>query len=92
MINPYLPNPYHPLPSDESISNFRGVWCFSFLFCQLSDCYRDKRKCACDVGKIGIYKAIKNEKKSTITNRSKIFDQTAITSSPNTQNAFKRFF
>ena len=33
-INPYLPSgPVHPYRLDESISNFRDVWCtFSFLF------------------------------------------------------------
>ena len=31
-VNPHLPNePFHPYQLDESISNFRGVWCaFSF--------------------------------------------------------------
>ena len=33
-LNPHLPSgPVHPYQLDESISNFRGVWCtFSFLF------------------------------------------------------------
>ena len=33
-FNPYLPNGlFHPHQLDESILNFRGVWCtFSFLF------------------------------------------------------------
>ena len=34
VLNPHLPSgPVHPYQLDESISNFRGVWCtFSFLF------------------------------------------------------------
>ena len=34
LFNPHLPSePIHPYQLDESISNFRGVWCiFSFLF------------------------------------------------------------
>ena len=33
-LNPHMPSgPVHPYQFDESISNFRGVWCiFSFLF------------------------------------------------------------
>ena len=57
--------------------------------CQLNDCYRHKRKCACDAVKIGILKAVKNEKTSSITNCSKIVDHTTITSSINNQCTFK---
>ena len=57
--------------------------------CQLNDCYRDKRRCACDAVKTGILKALKNEKMSSITNWSKIVDQTAITSTINNQYTFK---
>ena len=34
VFNPHLPSgSIHPYQLDESISNFRGVWCtFSFLF------------------------------------------------------------
>ena len=32
-FNPFLPNgPCHPYDLDESISNFRGGWCFFFFF------------------------------------------------------------
>ena len=33
VINPHLPSgPIHPYQLDESISNFRGVWCPFFIF------------------------------------------------------------
>ena len=32
-INPHLPSgPVHPYQLEESISNFRGVWCTFFIF------------------------------------------------------------
>ena len=61
----------------------KGRWC------QLKDFYPDKRKCDCDAVKIGILKAMENEKNSSKTNCSKILDRTSIASSINYPNTVK---